>query len=116
MKIPWKRIGKGILKGIALGAAFTDNKELDFIAALIEGVEHSLPESPGADKKATVEAASDAALEAAIIAGKITQAAADKIRNVRSRYIDLYVQIRNLEAQAEAAWDEMQAAIAAAKG
>lgn len=114
MKIRWKRIGLGALKFISLGAALDgkDNSHLDLIASLIEGVEHSMPDSPGTDKKATVEALSDAALDRLVSAGEMSQARADKIRSVRSRYIDLVVKIRNMEAEAEAAWDELQAALA----
>ena len=117
MRIPWKKIGKGILKGIALGAALDgkEHSQLDLIASLIEGVEQALPASPGAEKKATVEAISDAALETAVGTGKISQEEATRVRALRGRYIDLYVQLRNLHAQTEAAWDELQATIAQIK-
>lgn len=111
MKIPWKRIGLGALKIISLGSALDgkDNSHLDLLVSLIEGVEHAMPDSPGADKKATVEAMSDAAITSLVAAGKLSTEKANQIRTVRSRYIDLLVKIKNLEAEAEAAWDEAQA-------
>lgn len=110
MGIPWKKIGQGVLKGLALGAMFEPH--IAAINGLIEGVEAAVTLA-GPDKKAIVVAASDAVLASEL--DGLTPEQEQAIRDARDAYIDTYVALRNAQAKAEDAYDKLQAAIADVK-
>lgn len=111
MHIPWKTIGKGALKVIELGATIGE-PHAKALAALVEAVEAAYPGTAGQDKYQKVLAASDALLA---VSG-LSDAQKASIVAVREAFINAYVAARNAEAEIEAAYAALQAAIAAVKG
>lgn len=98
--LPWKKIGSGIKKGVQVAALF--DPKMAAVAALIESVEHALPTSPGADKKATVMAGAMALIQSDLAGLTAEQRAS--IESAISTFVDSYVAVRNaIEAVKDAA-------------
>lgn len=106
MGVPWKKIGKGLLKSIAVGAVFDPHMAL--LQGAIEAVERTTAGQAGTDKKATVDAISDAVLEAELF--DLTPDQRAELRQVRGAWIDLYVALRNTKASIEALVAQEEAA------
>jgi hypothetical protein len=105
--LPWKKIGKGALKGLGIAAAIYPGP-LAPITPLIVLAEKL--GGSGADKKAAVMEA----LEDEIVLLPVDKQ--DEARALYSAAIDAEVAFKNAEAKAHAAYDAAAAFIAAVKG
>ena len=109
MGIPWRKIGSiGLGVGKIIGGRYVPG-----LGKFIHGVELSVPEWKGADKKRKVEMMSDASLDALVLFRKATPEQVAAFKAARSEAIDTYVAARNAQAAAEAAIEEAKQAYAA---
>lgn len=103
----WGKVWGGIKQGLAIGALFEPH--IAAIDAAVNSVEEALPDKPGADKKATVEAVSDALIGTQLLG--LSQEQQDQFKALRSSYIDLTVKAKNIVAEEEAAREALAAFI-----
>ena len=103
--LPWKKIGKGALKGLGMAAPFVP--QLTPILPLILMAEKL--SIPGAEKKAAVMEA----LETEI--GLLPADKQDEARALYAATVDAIVAAKNAEAKAHAAYDAAVAFVAAVK-
>lgn len=101
----WGKIWGGIKAGLEVGAMLDPHVAL--INTAVHSAEAAMPDSPGADKKATVEAVSDAALAKL----PLSDEQREHVRSVRSNYIDLVVAAENAVAAEKQAREELAALI-----
>lgn len=83
----WAKVWSIAQQGIGIAGIF--DPRIKMIENAIHSIQDSIPENPGANKKATVEAISDAAI-ATDLAG-LSDGQQAQFKALRSTYIDLYV-------------------------
>lgn len=96
MKVNWGKVLGAVKAGVAFAGQF--DPRIKIVDTAIETIQDSIPEHPGADKKATVEAISDAAISTEL-AG-LTPEQQAQFRALRSTYIDLAVRAKQATADA----------------
>lgn len=116
MGVPWKKIGKGLLKGLKIGAgvaAFVPGNPvspwLEMIENLIDDAEEAMPDDPGSDKHAAVVAASDVLLKSKL--AKLTPEQVANFQAARDKAIVAIVASKNAYAQAQDAAEAFKKAV-----